>query len=62
MRVEKEYEEFLTRWLKAKKEHPGIDHGPEPSPEQFGFNTNETDVWMARKIKAWVKREIERSA
>lgn len=56
-----EYEDSILRWLKAHKDHPELNHGPEPSPKTFGFETD-TDLWEARQIKERAKKELNRHA
>lgn len=54
------FEEAWTRWLKAHKEHPGLYHGPSPTPAEYGFMTD-LDIWHANEIERRVKKEMERT-
>ena len=55
----KEFEDALTRWIKAQKEYPSLDHGPQPNPKDYGFKTFH-ELWEASKIIDRVKREMAR--
>lgn len=54
------YTDALTRWLKAQKDHPGIYHGRQPNPVDYGFKTD-LEIWQANEIERRVKREMERT-
>ena len=52
----KAYEDRLTQWWKARKEHR-LDIGPEPDPADFHL-----DDWTANQVKKRVEREMSRIA
>lgn len=55
----KAYEHALLLWLKAKKDHPTVNHDPEPNALDFGCSTG-PEQWQAGKIRDRVMREINR--
>lgn len=59
----KAHEEALIRWLKGKKDHPGIYPGEEPTPSDYWASPmTSLDVWYAERIRSRTQKEMDRTA
>ena len=56
----KEYTDALTKWLKAKKDHPEIKHGDEPSAKDYGFK-GPLYEWQGEQIRKRIHAEMART-